>query len=121
MFFSVEQTPNTSRSSILLENPSPAPLGSTAVLKCSDIAFALYWSYEGTNFTESRDSVTGLGQQVATLRILATLANNGTQAVCNSFHEDLGLTKMKTFLIVYGKWYLSVMAEMSMPLSCRTT
>ena len=45
-----------------------------------------------------------MGLQVSTLTVLASLSNNGTQAVCNSFHEMYGVTKMRTILIVYGEY-----------------
>ena len=76
-------TTGSSAEDVTLDNPSPVPLGTTAVFTCSATAFSIGWDTPNTtNATDMGDSQTGNVFRTSKLSVPAIEKNNNTAITC---------------------------------------
>ena len=93
----------SSSDDVTLNNPSPVPLGTTAVFTCSGTGIAIVWDpANATNASVMGDSFGGNVFKTSRLSVLAIEENNNTAITCVVFRtirENLQRTKTLT---IYG-------------------
>ena len=90
----------SSSDDVTLDNPSPVPLGTTAVFTCSATAFSIGWdpANAATNTTVMADSqLAGNVFRTSKLSILAIVKNNNTVITCVA-----GNLQRNEILKIYG-------------------
>ena len=88
----------SSSDDVTLDNPSPVPLGTTAVFTCSATAFSIGWDpANATNTTVMADSQAGNVFRTSKLSILAIVKNNNTVITCVA-----GNLQRNEILKIYG-------------------
>ena len=92
---------SSSSDDVTLDNPSPVPLGTTAVFTCSATAFSIGWDPANaklTNTTVMADSqLAGNVFRTSKLSILAIVKNNNTVITCVA-----GNLQRNEILKIYG-------------------
>ena len=88
----------SSSEDVTLDNPSPVPLGTTAVFTCSATTFAIGWDPgNSTNTSVMGDSQAGSVFRISRLSLLAIEKNNNTAITCL-----VGSVQRTEILKIYG-------------------
>ena len=86
-----------------LDNPSPVPLGTTAVFTCSGTGVSIGWlPGNATNISVMGDSQIGTVFRTSRLSVPAIEENNNTAITCIIFRTIGGNLQRTENLIIYG-------------------
>ena len=85
-------------SDILLQNPSPVPLGGVAVFNCSTTTAGIIWSTTAVDSSQVHDSAVGNVLRSSQLLVPAITVNNNTNITCRTFEQQQHTTQ----LYIYG-------------------
>ena len=88
-----------SASAVVIQNPSPVPLGEVAEFVCNATSFGLFWIQNATNSSEP--PVTNpAGNTTRSIRLLipAILVNNNTNITCRTAEQTFSSAE----LYIYG-------------------
>ena len=84
---------------MVVNNPSPVPLGGVAVFTCSATAEAIFWTSTAVNATQLMGtSGVGIRPRSLLLQVLAIAENNNTNATCKTADQR----KKTVQLLIYG-------------------
>ena len=83
---------------VLLQNPSPVPLGGVAVFTCSATTVAIIWSTTAVNSSQVSNSAVGNIFRSSQLLVPAITVNNKTNVTYNTFEQQ----KNTVQLYIYG-------------------
>ena len=92
----------SSSEDVTLDNPSPVPLGTTAVFTCSGTGLGIVWDTANANTSFMGDSQTGNVFRTSRLSVPAIEENNNTAITCVIVRTIGGNLQRTENLTVYG-------------------
>ena len=83
---------------VLLQNPSPVPLGGVAEFNCSATTKSITWSTTAVSSSQVSSSAVGNVFRSSQLLVPAITVNNNTNITCETFERQENTTQ----LYIYG-------------------